>query len=135
MGPEVGGRADDDAVKIVWVALRLHQRLATTIRAAIEIGPLRPLTGECCYNRLRLIGSLFERPISEVDNFLRMPERENSQASRLTAVICRGSGIASPDRIGETAISDAAAEPTTAELFVFSVEAAVSRYPDLEVDD
>ncbi len=53
----------------------------------------------------------------------------------LTAVVRRGGGVASCDRVGEAAVADAAAEPAAPELLVFSVETAVRRYPDLEIDD
>ena len=46
VGPEVGGRAGQDAVVIGGEALRFHERFAAAIGAAIEIGVLRGLAVE-----------------------------------------------------------------------------------------
>src|SRR5580704_9987374 len=94
MRPGVGRRADDDAVEIVRVALRLHQGLAATIRTAIEIRPLRPLAGQYCYDGLGLVGRFFERAIAEVDNLLGVTQSEGRLSSRLAAVVRRGGVIA-----------------------------------------
>src|SRR5580704_5866342 len=135
MRPGVGRRADDDAVEIIRVALRLHQGLAATIRTAIEIRPLRPLADERCYDGLGLVGRFFERAIPEVDNLLGVTQSEGRLSSRLAAVVRRRGGIPACDRVREAAITDAAAEPAAAELLVLSVETAVRRDPDLEIDD
>src|SRR5262249_27478799 len=127
--------ADDNAVEIVRETLRLHQRLATAIRAAIEIRALRTVTSERCNYRLGLVGGFFERSISEVDNFLGMAECERRQTPGLTAVIRRGGDVTAPDRVSEAVRADATEDPATAELLIFSVETAVGRYPDLEFDD
>src|SRR5439155_25379702 len=52
MRKEVGGRAHDNAVEIVRVALRLHQGLVAALRTAIEIRPLWSLAGERSYDCL-----------------------------------------------------------------------------------
>jgi len=70
-----------------------------------------------------------------VDNFLRVTQSKGRLPPGLTAVICRSTGIAAPDRAGEAIVIDAAAEPAAAELLIFSVETAIGRYPDLEIDD
>jgi hypothetical protein len=55
MCEEVGPRADDDAVEIVRIALRFHQRFVAALRATIEIRALRRLAHERCDDRVGFV--------------------------------------------------------------------------------
>src|SRR5215469_6187923 len=135
MSKEVCGRADDNAVEVIRVALRLHQGLMAAFRTAIEIRPLRPLSGERCYDCLGFVGCFFEGSICVVNNLLRMAESKGRLSASLTAVIRRGGRVTPRNRVSEPAISDAPAETTATELLVFSIETSVRRDPDLEIDN
>src|SRR5580692_7697980 len=62
-----------NAVKILWVALRLHQSFASTAGAPAEIGVLWPRAGEGGDDFLCSFSGLLEGAIGIVDDFLGMP--------------------------------------------------------------
>src|ERR1039458_7882148 len=72
VGPEVGGRAGEDAVEVGGEALGFHERFAPAIGAAIEIGMLRGLAVEGLNEVLGVHSGEVQGAIAEVVHLFRM---------------------------------------------------------------
>jgi len=132
---EVGsGRPRNDAVIVLWKALRLHQRLTSSIRAAGEIGILRRLSIEGANERLGFVSGLMDGAVSVIDNFLRMAKRPlRVRAAGLVTGIRGRCCIPHAQRGGQLRVSDRAGEPAIADTLVFAVPAG-GGHPDFELD-
>ena len=73
--PRRCGRTRHDAVVVVRVALRFHQRLPPTVGARCEVRPTRRRTVEGGDHRLRLHRHLVNTPVPVIDHSLGVAER------------------------------------------------------------
>ena len=97
--PIVGGRAGDDAVVIVGVALRFHQGLAAAVGAGAEIGPFGIVAVEGVQDGLGFHGGLVNGAIAEVGDLFGMVERPGRVgAAGVVAGVGGGGGVAWPRR-------------------------------------
>src|SRR5438128_8844187 len=74
MSPVIRGRAGDDAVVIVRVALGFHQSLASAVRAGVEIGALWRGAIERPDDGLGVYRCFVDGAMPEIDDLLRMVE-------------------------------------------------------------
>ena len=84
----VGRRTCNDAVKVFGVALRRHQALATTRRAALEVRVLRRLAVSLGDNHLGFFGQFMDGAVGEVDQFFRLAQCEHAVGSISCSVAC-----------------------------------------------
>ena len=86
IGAVVARSAGDDAIEILRESLRFHERHATTARTAVEVRQPGRGAIERRNCRLTLHRSLMNRAIAEVDEFLRMPDREARVGARVAGI-------------------------------------------------
>ena len=97
---EIGrGRAGDDAVEVVGIALRFHQRLAAAVRAAVEVRARGRGAVVAADDRLRDLGDAVDRDVAEVQLALEIVERPagTGDAGDVTGVGA-GGGVTGVDR-------------------------------------
>src|SRR5438552_11182617 len=123
MRPVVGGSAGNDSVELVGITLRLHQSLASAIRAADKIAPRRVAPIERANDRFGLNACLVYRAISEIDQLLRMADGPGCAASSLVTIVSAGDGIAAGERIDEIPIRNGTSPSTVSNLNILAVPA------------
>ena len=136
MGPVVRGSAGDDTVVVFGIALRLHQGLPATVRAGAEVGPLRTFFVKLANDCLGLDGGLVDRPMSEVDDLLRVAQSPGGAhpAAFVAGVGCgRGVSPANRARQAARAVVDGTCIAAVADALQLPVPAR-SREPYLEPD-
>src|SRR5262245_65942847 len=74
MDVAVRQRSGNDAVVVIGISLRFHQRHAAAGGATFEVGVLRVLVVEGFHNLLSFDGHLVRGAITEVDHLLRMAD-------------------------------------------------------------
>src|SRR5215470_15709537 len=122
MRPVVGGRSGEDAVVIIWIALRFHQGLAAAIRTTQKIGILRSFAEARADDFLGDGGHSVNRTVAEVGDLLRMAEGPGGVcAFGGVASIRICSGVSSEKRSGEVKIVDLAGEAAVAMCLEFSI--------------
>ncbi len=135
VGPVVGGRAGDDAVVVVGIALRFLQPLLAARRASVPVGISRVLVVERRDDGLGLERHLVHRAISEVSHFLGMSKREAAiQGTAGVPGVGAGRGVAFLERFHKSGIGDGASPAPVADALEFSVPAMHGGQPDFDLD-
>ena len=93
MRPEIGGRADDDAVVVVGEALRFHECLPAAVRASAEVRAPGTVAVEGANDRLGLLGRFVDRSIPEVVHLFGVSQGPACVAPRVP-IIRAGGGVA-----------------------------------------
>src|SRR6185437_3674108 len=94
--PIVSGSAGKNAVKVVRKPLRFHERFASTVRAAVEVGAISTLPIKTLDNDLRVDGSFVHCAITKVPHLLRVSERPTGVHRRSGMAVVRPSCCVSP---------------------------------------
>ncbi len=127
----IGGRTGNDAVEIFGIARHFDQSLPATRGAAVPIGVFRTFaivgTDDC----LRCDDGVMHGAIAEIDNFLRMAQREHTVAAFVTGV-CRSGGVAFFHRLRHGGVADHAGPSAVADDFDLAVP--VLGHPDFHPD-
>ena len=133
--PIVGGRAGDDAVVILGIALGFHQRLAAAVGARAEVGTLGSLAVEGVQDGLGFHGRFVNGAIAEVGDLLGVVERPGGIDSWRGAVtgVGAGAGVVVADGVGQLVVADVAGEAAVACALKLAVPVG-GRHPDFELD-
>src|SRR5208282_6879883 len=122
-----------DAVVIAWEALRLHQPLPAARRAAIPVGPVRPLSVIGGDDRLRLHGHLVDGPVPKIDQPLGMADGETG-GSALMPGVGGGGGVMVLERGGQRPVGDTSRPTAVAHALELAIPVC-GRHPDFEFYD
>jgi hypothetical protein len=126
------GRAGDDTVVVVGVALRRHETLAAARRAAVEIRVLRRSPVVCFDDGLRFERHLVNRTIAVVDDALAVEQPRGIR--RDVARVRRRRGVAVTHGLGHRRIADDAGEAAAADGLEPAIPSGAFGQPHLEVD-
>ena len=132
MNVRIRGRAGYHAVEIVRKLGHFHQRLPAAGGAAVPIRILRALAVIGLDQRLRLDHGLMDRAPAEIDDLLRMPEREHAVAA-FVAGVGGGSGVAFAQRRGHLREADDAGPAAVAHHLELAVP-VLDGQPQLHLD-
>ena len=134
VGPIVGGRAGDDAVVILGVALGFHERLAAAVGAGAEVGALRALAVEGVQDGLGFHGRFVDGAIAEVGDLLGVIERPGGiGAAGMVAGIGGGGGVVVGHGVRQLVVADGARETAVADALELAVPVG-GGHPDFELD-
>src|SRR5260370_9008503 len=134
MCPVIRRRTGHDAVVVVRKALRFHEGLVATIRAARPVRKPRTFAIEGSDDRLRIHSCDVIRSIAPIGNFFGMIERPALDAGTV-AHICTCNRVFALEPDGHFLIGGS--ETSTVAAVAVAVELAVprpGRQPDFEVD-
>src|ERR1039458_747949 len=109
--PIVGGRARDDAIVILGVALGFHQRLAAAVGAGAEVRALGVLAVEGVQDGLGFHGRFVNGAMAEVGNLLGVIERPSGiRPACMVTGVCGGGGVVVRDGVAHLVVADGAGE-------------------------
>ena len=132
--PVVRRGAGEDAVEVFRKALRLHQRFAAAVGAAVEVASLRVPAVERADDRFGLHRGFMHGAIPEVDQFLRMPDGPVRAATTFMAVVGAGDGVTAAQGLCKGGSVDGACPATVAFLPVLGVPGGRRRQPEGKLD-
>ena len=131
-GDVVRDIADDDAVVVLRIALRLSQPLASAERTAVEIGLLGRAAVELRDQPLGRHGHRVHGTFPVVDHFVRMTGGERAAGTHVARISTRRH-VAGGQRTGHGGIDDDAAEGPAANRLKATIPAG-GRHPDFDFD-
>ena len=131
-GAIVAGIARDDALEILGIALRLHERLPAAARAARKIREPRLRAIKRGDGGLALYRRLVHRAIAEIDQLLGMAGSEARGVPRVPGV-GRGGRVAAPQRRRQRRVLNEAVPAAVPDLLELAVPAR-NRQPDFALD-
>ena len=130
MGKPVDGCARNDAIVVAGIALGFHQPLASTRRASVEIGILRPLTVVRVDDSLGLESHFMHGAIAVIDPALRVGEPV--LVRRSMPGVRRGRSETVADGLSHGTVTDDTGQTATADGLEPAVP--VLGQPDFETD-
>ena len=134
VGPEVGGRAGQDAIVIGGEALGFHEGFAAAIGAAIEIGVLRGLAVERLHQALGVDGGQVQGAVAEVIHLFRvMVGPTGVLAVGFVSGVGTGGGITALEVGAHGVESDGSGESAIADAQELAIPVGGGQ-PDLEAD-
>ena len=131
-GAVITGIAGDDAFEIVGIALRFHERLPASARAAGEIRKLRRRAIERGHDGFAAQRRFVHGAIAEIDQLLGMAGREARRVSRVAGVGGRGC-VSFTQRGRQRGVLDKAVPAAVADFLEFAVPAG-KRQPGFGFD-
>src|SRR5437773_10020958 len=109
-----------DAAEVFRKALRLHQRFAAAVGAAVKVAPLRVAAVKRSDDRFGLLRGFMDGAIAEVDQFLRMPDGP-VRAAAFMAIVGSGDGVTAAQRLCKSGGVDGAGPAAVALLTILGV--------------
>ena len=131
-GPVKARRAGDDAVEVRREALGFGHRLPAASGTPVPVRERRRGAEVRGHDRFRGDGHLVHRAPPEIDQLLRVPQREDRRVADVTGVGGRR-GVAARERASHGGIGNRAAERAVAHRLEFAVPARCGQ-PDFHLD-
>src|SRR6202030_871248 len=134
VSPEIRRGASENSVEIFRKALRFHQRFAPAVVTAIERGVARRIVVEGLYEGFGVFRRGVQAAIAEINDLLWMLVRPACVFGiALMPGVGRGSGVASPQIVGESEVVDGTGESAIADAQEFAIPVR-SRQPHFEAN-
>src|SRR5262249_25636851 len=121
MGPIVCGSAGKDSIKVFWISLRLHESFAAPIGATGEIAQRRIAARQSSDDGFRLNARFVHRPVTKINQLLRMPDGPGRTKSAFVTVVCCSGGVPTTQRVNHASIWNIAGPTTVSFLNIFPI--------------